>query len=195
MKINRRLLYIMSLITLFGFPLLGIAWLMLFGENFNIAELFTSGSPVSEQLLRGTIFGLTGAAVALWLINLNILEKITSYFLSIFSEVKLKWYDIIFFSFCAGLGEEIFFRGAMQHFWGIWITAFFFIAIHGYLSLTNLNINLYGLMMVVIVAGFGYLCNIYGIWAAVSAHFIFDVVMFLYIGKKTVSSNEGRITQ
>lgn len=180
MKISRKMLYLMSLGTLFLFPLLAFIILYFFSE-VTFLELLTTGNSISEQLLRGLVFGITGAALAIWITHLDILKPVTSYFISMFKNLKLNLIDILFFSFCAGVGEELFFRGAMQPFCGIWPTAIFFIAIHGYLSFTNFSINLYGIMMVVVVAGFGYLAIIYGIWSAIAAHFIFDVIMFWQI--------------
>jgi len=195
-KPSRKTLYLLSLITLLAFPLLAIIVLFFFKAS-PLIEVMTTGVALPEQLIRGFIFGVIAAANALWLIRLEILKPVTGVFKELLGDIKFKWYDIVFFSLCAGIGEELFFRGALQQYWGIWPTAIFFILIHGYLSLTNWRITLYGLLTVIISAGMGYLANIYGIWSAAMAHFVFDVVMFSYLiwydktdGTQTLANNE-----
>lgn len=187
MKISRKTLYLLSFFTLTGFPLL--AWLVLwFSDNITFTDIFTRGTALPEQLLRGLIYGLIASANAVWLVRLDFLKPVTGIFKELLGHINLNWVDVLFFSFCAGVGEEIFFRGAMQYHLGVWLTAFIFILIHGYLSITDWRITLYGILMVVIVAGMGYLMNHYGIWAAAMAHFVFDVVMFGYLLKYSDSS-------
>lgn len=99
---------------------------------------------------------------------------------------------------CAGVGEEILFRGAIQPHLGIWPTAILFIVLHGYLSFSNLALMLYGVLMVVVSAGLGYLFDNFGIHAAIVAHFLFDFFMFLYLihfskGEKQQESTETDI--
>jgi len=79
------------------------------------------------------------------------------------------------------VGEEILFRGAFQPLFGLWIVAIVFVAIHGYLNLFDWKISIYGLYMVLVAAGFGYLFSGFGIIAASSAHFAFDVIMLRYL--------------
>jgi len=180
MKMSKKMLYLMSLATLIFFPLAAFG-IIYFFLDLTFVEVLTLGVPLKIQLFRGLIYGVISASVALWLVQLKVLKNATDYFIGLFKNLKINYIDIVFFSLCAGVGEEIFFRGAIQPFLGVWLTAFIFIAIHGYLSITNLSINIYGGMMVVIVAGFGYLTIKYGIWSAIMAHFIFDVIMFVYI--------------
>lgn len=180
MEMSKKMLYLMCLATIILFPLLA-AIVIYFFLDVSFVDILTIGEPLKVQLLKGMIYGLISASVALWLVQLKVLKKATDYFIGMFKNLKLTYVDIVFFSLCAGIGEEIFFRGAIQPLLGVWLTAFIFIAIHGYLSFTDLSINIYGSMMVVIVAGFGFLTLKYGIWAAIMAHFIFDVIVFIYI--------------
>ena len=82
-------------------------------------------------------------------------------------------------SFAAGVGEEILFRGAIQPFIGVWPTAIGFVAIHGYLNPMNLKMSIYGILMVVVSAGIGYLFKYEGLYAAITAHFLIDLVLFI----------------
>jgi len=135
------------------------------------------------QLLTGLLYGCIVGCLGIWIIKNKIGQPVRALLKEILGKVKINWLDVVFFSFCAGLGEEIFFRGTLQHFAGVWPTAVFFIFIHGYLSLTKWQKAIYGTFMVIIVAGMGYLDDYFGIWAAIMAHFIYDVFMFAYLNK------------
>lgn len=89
--------------------------------------------------------------------------------------------DIIFLSICAGLGEEILFRGSLQYILGIWPTALLFVALHGYLNPWNWKLSIYGVYMVALAAGLGYLYDYIGLFSAVTAHFLFDFIMIIVI--------------
>ena len=56
-----------------------------------------------------------------------------------------------------------------------------FIVLHGYLNPNDLELSLYGIVMVGVSAGIGYLLVVWGIYASITAHFIFDLIMFLYL--------------
>jgi membrane protease YdiL (CAAX protease family) len=81
------------------------------------------------------------------------------------------------------VGEEILFRGGIQPYLGIWVTSFVFILLHGYINPFNIALTLYGIFMVFISAGLGYLFEMYGIIASIVAHFLFDLVMFVFMRK------------
>lgn len=92
-------------------------------------------------------------------------------------------FDAIFLSICAGVGEEFFFRGVMQQFTGIWITALVFVAIHGYLNPKNWKLSLYGIFLVIYSAMLGFFSEEISIWFSVYSHVFFDLVLFLSIKK------------
>lgn len=96
-------------------------------------------------------------------------------------DLNLQWYHILFYSFCAGLGEEILFRGAIQAYIHIWPTAIIFVLLHGYVNPKDLKTSIYGVFLILVSAGFGYMMKYWGIYAAMSAHFIYDVIMFSYL--------------
>jgi len=192
LKPSRKTLYQLSLLTLLAFPLLAVIVIYFF-KGSPLTEVMATGVALPEQLLRGLIYGVVAAANALWLVKLDILKPATGVFKDILGDIKFRWYDIVFFSLCAGIGEELFFRGALQQYWGIWPTAFLFILIHGYLSLTEWRITLYGILAVIISAGLGYLASMYGIWAAAMAHFVYDVVIFAYIIWFDETSNQNEV--
>lgn len=86
--------------------------------------------------------------------------------------------DRIFLSLCAGVGEELFFRGALQHWLGVLLTALIFVAVHGYLDPRDRRMFLYGSVMTVMMAGLGWLAGYMGLLAPMAAHAVIDIVLF-----------------
>lgn len=180
MKITRKTLYRLCFITLIGFSLLGIAIIFLFLEK-DVWSYIKAGESIISQLVKGSVYGLFTGLWALSLIQTDILEKVSGHFADMFDNLSLSIWDILFFSFCAGVGEELFFRGALQPFGGIWLVAIFFVVLHGYINPKSWRASLYGIMLIFIVAGMGYLANRVGLISAMAAHMIFDVIMFYYL--------------
>lgn len=180
MNISKNNLFQLSNITLFGFAALGLL-LVHFGQDLSIQELFFLGSPVYIQLGIGFLYGAITALLAVALVNLKTMDSMTGVFIKMFSKLNVRLEDIVFYSFCAGFGEEMLFRAGLQPIFGIWPTALFFVAIHGYLNFKNWKMMLYGVLLVFISAGFGYLFNWYGIFTAIVAHMVFDIIMFYYL--------------
>ena len=79
------------------------------------------------------------------------------------------------------MGEELLFRGAIQYWLGIWLTAILFVAIHGYLNPKNWKLSIYGVFMTFAIVGIGYFFEYFGIITAMSAHFMIDVYLFSVI--------------
>ena len=180
MKITKKTLYRLCIFTLVGFSLLGIL-IIWFWIDKNWWSYLTAGEAIPLQLLKGTGFGIFSALWALALIQTNIMQKVTGHFADMFDGLNLNIWDILFFSFCAGVGEEIFFRGALQPFGGVWLVAIFFVVLHGYINPKSWRTSIYGLILILIVAGMGYLAISVGLISAMAAHMAFDVIMFYYI--------------
>lgn len=177
MPVNRKTFFILGLITLFGFGALGLLVVYLFQPR-SLAEVFTTGDSIAYQLYRGAIFGAIAAGNMLWLIETPILKTPKQFFSDLIRESDLQWPDLLFLSLAAGVGEELLFRAGIQPFLGIWITAILFVAIHGYLNPFNWKMSIYGLLMVVVSGGLGYLYAYVGIFAAMMAHFLIDAILF-----------------
>jgi len=95
--------------------------------------------------------------------------------------LNLNYQDIILVSICAGVGEEMLFRGVIQEFMGVWLTSVVFVGIHGYYDFRNWRIFLYGMLMTIIIVGVGYLFAEMGILAPIIAHFVIDVILLSLI--------------
>jgi CAAX protease family protein len=179
MKLSRHSFFIMALVTLFGFSIVGLLIIETF-HDFSIWQVIAFGSPWPYQILRGLVFGTVAAACMIWMIGTPLLVEARNFFSELISDANLKMPDLLFLSLAAGIGEEILFRAALQPFLGIWLTALIFVALHGYLNPMNLQMSIYGVLMVIISAGLGYLFEYIGIFAAMSAHFIIDLILFIY---------------
>lgn len=179
-KISRLQLFLLSLLTLVGMGGIGLL-LLVFAHKASIPDLLASGLALKTQLLQGSIFGISTSVLAIALIRTEWFKESKSFFQQFIAELNPTLSEMLFYSFCAGVGEELLFRGGLQPWLGIWVTAVIFIALHGYLSLTDITTTIYGLFMVLVSAGFGYFAVNIGLFSAMTAHFWFDVVMFMYI--------------
>lgn len=168
--------YILGLITLFGFSSLGAA-ILYFASDIAIIELFAHGWSWYLQIFGGLGYGLGAGLLAALIIKAKFMKPVADKYSSMMDELELNYFDVIFISFCAGYGEEILFRGAIQHYIGIWPAAIIFVAIHGYLRIKDWRISVYGLFMVLVIGGLGYMYQYMGMISVIAAHFMIDVVL------------------
>ncbi len=187
-KLNKESLFQLSIFTLFGFSAIGFA-LIYWAQGVSPKIALSEGKTIYIQLLLGLLFGLVAALLGLVLIHLPFLKGVSTYFDELFSRLNLNINDIIFYSFCAGVGEEILFRAGFQPLFvigsqpivGIAITSIIFVLAHGYISLRNWKMTFYGFYLIVISIGLGILFYLWGILSAIAAHFFYDLLMFAYL--------------
>lgn len=175
----------LSVFTLFGFS--GIAYLILsFSDSVEYFEMFAY-QYLLQSIPVGLGFGILAAFIGILILKLPQLKETSTFYATVFKGLDLHWTDILFYSFCAGVGEEILFRGALQPLLGLWFTAIIFVILHGYISFKDWKKSIYGFFLIFISAGFGYLVIYFDIYAAMAAHFIFDVIMFIKLKKDSES--------
>ena len=175
---DKRVILSLALVTLMGFPLLGMAIVQIFSDE-SIQIMVREFSPIWQQLGIGLVVGTAMGFFAHWVTETQLLRPATQKYSKLLGSMELNTIDKILISVCAGFGEELLFRGAIQPFWGIMVTAVFFVAIHGYIDLRDWRISIYGLIMTVFIAILGFLTEAYGIWTAVLAHIMIDIVLLL----------------
>jgi membrane protease YdiL (CAAX protease family) len=171
-------IYIMGFATLLGFPVIGITLIGFIEENpwsFNFNWL--SPENFFIQLLVGLGVGTLSGLIAWGMINHKSFIQIKMKYGVLIHSFKMNTWEIIFISFCAGLGEEFLFRGIIQPYWGVWFTAIFFVAIHGYLDPRDKKMMIYGIVMTIVIGILGYLKIHLGLIAPMAAHFAIDVVL------------------
>jgi len=174
--------------------ILGVSTLLFFGiggvliielvQDKSILQVAAAGRTFFSQLLIGVGVGVVSAALALWIITRKFFKDERDFYYGLISKLNLGYGGMVFLSLCAGIGEELFFRGGIQPLIGIWWTSILFVLLHGYLNPKNWRISIYGVVMVGVIGGFGYLFETIGIFSAMAAHAAFDMVLFLNMAKK-----------
>ncbi|MFD0931624.1 CPBP family intramembrane glutamic endopeptidase [Psychroflexus salinarum] len=188
MGLSKKAMFGLSVFTLFGFS--GIAYfILLFSETVQYFDMFKYDN-LFLSVPVGLAFGAVGALAGILLLKLPQLQETNTFYAKLFKGMELHWTDILFYSFCAGVGEEILFRGALQPLLGLWWTAILFVILHGYIVLSDLRKSIYGFFLIFVSAGFGYLTLYFDIYAAMAAHFIFDVIMFIKLKQDSKSIDD-----
>lgn len=190
---QKKNLYILGLVTLIIFPLVGLTIVGVVEDNpteWLQKRLDRERLAVHWQVLIGLLFGALSGFLGWQIIRLPFMESVRNKYGSILQKLNLNFFDILFISFCAGVGEELLFRGAIQPYLGIWVTAILFVAIHGYLNPMDLKITVYGIFMTAIIAALGYFAQDFGILTAIVAHFAIDVVLLLYSTQTNLNESD-----
>lgn len=176
MKFDIKVMMRLGLITLVGMSAIALV-IDRFSETVDIASMIMLMKPLWMQLAVGTALGLIIGYAAYFLIGLSFMEPVREKYSNMFQEFDLSLSEIWFISFCAGVGEELLFRGALQPIFGIPVISVVFVAIHGYLDPRNWRLSVYGVFMVLMIAGIGLAAEKIGLLAAISAHMLIDVVL------------------
>ncbi len=189
-RLSKKYIYGLGIITLFGFGLIGTLIIVYFHKG-SLAGSFSHGLHWLIQLLVGLAYGSVAAYLAWHVIHMAFMDPVRNFFATFFKGLSLNIPEVLFLSFCAGVGEEILFRAAIQPYLGIWVTSIIFIAMHGYLNPMNWRISVYGGFMVLLSSGLGYLFDHVGLVSAMSAHFIFDVILLAGLLKDKNETDPG----
>jgi membrane protease YdiL (CAAX protease family) len=175
------MLYLLGLFTLLGMGGLGL-WLAWDVQDRSLMDWTgLEWTDAITQTWQGLLYGTIAGLNALWLIHHRWLAQPRDVFTQLLGQFKIGPAEMVFISICAGVGEELLFRAGIQPYLGVWTTAIIFVALHGYLDPRDWKVSLYGVLMVVISAGLGYLYVQSGIIAAAVAHTIIDIILFFAI--------------
>ena len=177
---DKKRLYYLSWLTLGGMSAIGIV-LINYVQQRDVSDVLTGGKNYYLQVVAGLFFGSLAALLAVALLNGKRFKSVRKFYTDMMQDMNPALTTILFYSFCAAVGEEILFRAGIQpiHHVGIWPAAIAFVFFsHGYIQPTNISLNIFGVLLVVISAGFGYLFKFFGLASAITAHFVYDVAMF-----------------
>jgi len=172
----------MGLITLVVFPIPAFVVLYFFEDIFPQTILQLNSIDFSGIAI-GLLLGVVYAILALFIMQAKVFEKLPSRIEQIVKDMNLTLIDCVFLSICAGVGEELLFRSGMQFYLGPILTSVIFVAIHGYLNPWNWRMSLYGLIVLPFILLISYGFETMGLWFAVSAHFSYDLVLFIIISE------------
>lgn len=193
MKIPKSIVLQMALFTITGMPLVAIL-LDHFSERVNLRQALIGYEAIWKQVSFGVFAGFLIAILAQLLISSAFLKNENTEYVNLLGRFKLSLNEIVFVSLCAGVGEEILFRGALQPIFGVLATSVIFVAIHGYLNPKNWRISVYGLYMTIAIVGIGYMAEYLGLISAILAHTIIDIYLLKQLqknaGKVAVTENE-----
>lgn len=179
---NRRIITL-GLFTIIGFPLAAFV-INYFFSSKSFWDIFISKQGILNELLIGMCLGILSGLFAWRIIKLKILKPVREKYQDVIGSLRMNIGTIIVVSICAGVGEEILFRGILQSYFGIWITAVGFVAIHGYLNPLDWRISIYGTYMTAAIVIIGYLDQLYGLTSAMLAHTMIDIILFLKLTRE-----------
>lgn len=148
-------------------------------------EIFISETIFWQQIIWGLAVGFMSGIAGLALLQTSLLRPTLTKYGYLIQSLQLNFFQVLFLSVCAGVGEEILFRGSLQHWGGPIITSIVFVAIHGYLDPRDWRITIYGIFMTTVIILISYLYSYVGIMSSISAHFAIDVVLLYFLSKKS----------
>ncbi len=176
MNVKKSVIYQLALLTITAMPLVALI-IDRFSEKVDLRISLWGVAPWWQQLVFGVLAGVVVAWLAQRIIAAAFMKEVTARYSRMLGRFELTISEVVFISVCAGVGEEILFRGALQPIFGIGITSLFFVAIHGYLNPKDWRLSVYGIYMVLAIAGIGWMAESLGLVAAILAHTIIDIYL------------------
>ena len=174
---NRVLLVgLLALATLVFFGI-GGAWLIVDVQERDLLLVIMGAEDPWLQMLIGVASGLIIAYAGWALIARPFMEPVLMKYAALIGPLMPGTLVRLIVSICAGVGEELFFRGAIQFWLGIPLTAVIFVALHGYLDPRSWRLSLYGIFLTIAMMGIGWQARTYGLLAPMIAHTVIDVVL------------------
>lgn len=170
----------------------GLLWLIIGGliihffQDRSIADSFLEGTDIWIQILTGTLFGLLFGGMGIQIVQHPGLQAAIDDYKIIkhIKKLSLSTWQILSVSIIAGITEEFLFRVAIQPIIGIWITSLIFIGVHGYIRLATVPQFLFTLFTFLLSMMLGYLYIAFGLYSAMIAHAVYDILVLWYISRK-----------
>ena len=177
MRASRELFMRMGLLTLLV-PLVIVAILYYFNATTFMIPVVIGKANVWMQVGAGVAGGFLLNGITWLMGKWKYLDDVNFDYTLRLGIFNFSLQEILFLSFCAGVGEEIVFRGMIQPWLGILTTSFMFIALHGYMSYSSWPKVIFGLILFAVGTILGILGEYLGLLAAIVAHIIYDIVAF-----------------
>lgn len=166
----------LAIFTIVAMPLVAILFDR-FTDTVDLATALMGPWEWYKQLALGIPLGIAAAVGAQFIIERPFMQAVHVKYSSVLGNFKLNWNEVVLVSLCAGVGEELLFRGAIQPFAGIVVTSIAFVAIHGYLNPRDWRMSVYGIYMTLVIAGLGFMSVKCGLIAAIAAHTLIDIYL------------------
>ncbi|MFT4678895.1 MAG: membrane protease YdiL (CAAX protease family) [Flavobacteriales bacterium] len=173
---QKSLILLLAGATIIVMPLIAmlIDW---YSDSVDMSARLLKGAPWFAQIGLGLVMGVGFGAMAQFIVERKFMQSVNLKYTEMISDLRLTTSEIVFVSLCAGIGEEVLFRGAVQPLLGVIITAIIFVAIHGYLNPKDWKVSLYGVFMTGVIIVLGYTTEKVGIWSAIVAHTVIDIYL------------------
>ncbi len=188
---TKRTFFLLAFGSLILFSLLAWVITAFFGPA-PLPEIIQSGAPLPIQLTFGLVLGVIIGLLAWALISLPFFVATKEFFIDIIGPWRLNWLEILLISCCAGIGEELLFRGAIQPHLGIIWTSVLFVVLHGYITPFNGPLSVYGLFMILAISLLGWVCATYGLYLVIVAHTVIDIIL-LYALTRAYSPGQEKL--
>lgn len=132
----------------------------------------------------GVEFGVFTGILMLIFTNTETARKSFSVQHQLIKALRLNFVDILFLSLCAGFGEEILFRIAVQQWLHPILASIAFVAIHGYILPRDWDTTKYGILVCLFILVLSYaISGEQGLWFCIAAHASYDFVLFYFWGR------------
>lgn len=187
--ISKKTILLLALGTLVVFGGLGIV-IVPFVRDINVGQFLLGNNSYLIQILVGVGFGFITAKAGWQIVQLPIMKDTKVFFSGMIKPIGLNVLEIVFISLCAGIGEELFFRGAIQPILGVWFTAILFVLLHGYLNPFNLPLTYYGVYMVLVIGVMGLMTEYFGILSAMISHTLIDIILLWELSNAPLPDDE-----
>lgn len=172
-------IYLLGFATLLMAPL---GWLLCGMPE--ISEFLQLDHITSVWTGIGIEFGIAFGILMLIFTNTETARKSFSMQHQLIKSLRLNLFDILFLSLCAGFGEEILFRIAIQQWLHPVLATIAFVAIHGYINPRDLETTKYGLLVCLFILVLSYaISGEQGLWFCIAAHASYDFVLFYFWGR------------
>lgn len=171
--------YLLGFATLLMAPL---GWLLCGMPE--ISEFLQLDHLASTWTAIGIEYGVAFGILMLIFTNTETARKSFSVQHQLIRSLRLNIVDILFLSLCAGFGEEILFRIAVQQWLHPILASIAFVAIHGYINPRDLDTTKYGLLVCLFILVLSYaISGEQGLWFCIAAHASYDFVLFYFWGR------------
>lgn len=182
---------LLGILTILVFPLVGfILFWVLEGNYQTFLQIFESKIGLHYEFIIGVSSGFLFGFMAWWLIKSEMLKPVLEKYGNVIQSLKMNYFSVVFVSICAGVGEEVFFRGVLQDYLGVIVTAVIFVAIHGYISFKDWRISIYGIYLTFAIIIIGYMDYYFGLTTAMVAHTCIDIVLFYKLTHTKISEHK-----
>jgi membrane protease YdiL (CAAX protease family) len=167
----------------FAAVLIGASWLLLRLRGHNPASAFDPADRVARVAVGLAIGALAASVCALVVRSLPAFAKIRRLAYHAIEGIEPRWHTMVCVALAAGIGEELFFRGALEPAIGRWFTGAAFVALHGALRIRDRGALAFAVFLLAASLGLSALNAWKGLEAAMAAHAGYDLAMLVWLAR------------